>query len=117
MGLAGYVGMICQRELWHRHNKLRGRRSADEPRLVTLESPEDVAVAKDTASRLEAHLLEVLSDRDLLVMRMCYRDGRANTDIARTLGVKSGTVDVALHRIRGRCKSFLASPQTGGSSV
>lgn len=53
--------------------------------------------------------LERLDQRCAYILRERYFAGRTSAEIAATLGLEAGNVDVLLHRCRARCRELLES--------
>jgi RNA polymerase sigma-70 factor (ECF subfamily) len=95
-------------------DRLRKRRTAALPSLETFdvaapesEQPESVAVERELADRLRWAIAE-LSDREASVFSLRYFGELRNDEIARTLGISTGAVGVALHKARNRLKELLS---------
>jgi RNA polymerase sigma-70 factor (ECF subfamily) len=94
-------------------DRLRKRRTATLVPLGTFElaapqseQPESVAAERELADRLRWAIAE-LPDRESSVFSLCYFGKMANSEIARTLGVSTDAVGVALHKARKRLKELL----------
>jgi len=94
-------------------DRLRKRRTAALPSLETFdvaapesEQPESVAAERELADRLRCAIAE-LSDREASVFSLRYFGELGNDEIARTLGISTGSVGVALHKARNRLKELL----------
>ncbi len=92
---------------------LRKRRTAHLVPLETLEvtapeseKPESVAAERELADRLRSAIAE-LSDREATVFSLRYFGEMGNSEIARTLGISTDAVGVALHKARRRLKELL----------
>jgi RNA polymerase sigma-70 factor, ECF subfamily len=94
-------------------DRLRKRRTASLLPLETFdvpapesEQPESVAAERELADRLRWAIAE-LSDREASVFSLRYFGEMANSEIARTLGISTDAVGVALHKARTRLKELL----------
>jgi RNA polymerase sigma-70 factor (ECF subfamily) len=94
-------------------DRLRKRRTATLVPLGTFdvtapesEQPESVAAERELADRLRWAIAE-LSDREASVFSLRYFGEMANSEIARTLGISTDAVGVALHKARKRLKELL----------
>ena len=65
-----------------------------------------MAVERELADRLRWAIAE-LSDREASVFSLRYFGEMANSEIARTLGISTDAVGVALHKARTRLKELL----------
>jgi len=65
-----------------------------------------VAAERELAERLRWAIAE-LSDREASVFSLRYFGEMANSEIARTLGISTDAVGVALHQARKRLKELL----------
>ncbi len=70
------------------------------------EQPESAAVERELADRLRWAIAEP-ADREASVFSLRYFGQMANSEIARTLGVSTDAVVVALHKARKRLKELL----------
>jgi len=70
------------------------------------EQPESVAAERELADRFRWAIAE-LSDREASVFSLRYFGEMANSEIARTLGISTDAVGVALHKARKRLKELL----------
>jgi len=116
--LEGYVGMICQRELWRAVEKLRAQKREGERQAVPLDErrqetvgnglsgPEKVAAAREHLQALLWHLEHVLDARDRVVMRCLYHDAMSAEETASMLGVATQVVYKSQHRIRSAARAY-----------
>lgn len=58
--------------------------------------------------------LELLSDRDRLLLQMKYEEDLTQAAIARRLGIPEGTVKVRLHRARNKLRLLYAGASVPG---
>jgi RNA polymerase sigma-70 factor (ECF subfamily) len=94
-------------------DRLRKRRAVNLVPLETLEvtapesdGPESVAAGRELAERLRCAIAE-LTDREASVFSLRYFGEMANGEIARTLGISTDAVGVALYQARTRLKELL----------
>ncbi len=73
------------------------------------EQPESVAAERELADRLRWAIAE-LSDREASVFSLRYFGEMANSEIARTLGISTDAVGVALYKARKRLQELLGLP-------
>jgi RNA polymerase sigma-70 factor (ECF subfamily) len=99
-------------------DRLRKRRRATLVPLGTFEvtapesdQPESVAAERELADRLRWAIAE-LSDREASVFSLRYFGEMANSEIARTLGMSTDAVGVALHKARKRLMELLGLQAT-----
>ena len=76
------------------------------------ESPEDILVSRELASRLRAAIAK-LPDQQAAVFCLRYFEGRSNVEIAKSLEINSGAVATALHKARSRLKAELVEITKG----
>jgi len=114
-GLEGYVGMVCERELSHtaRSSRTQSRSpevlavDGEQPEAAGGTSPELAIVARDLGGRLEKHLMDTLSARDAVILRLLYQDGRKPAQAAKALGVNTQVIYNVQHHIRRLSADFL----------
>jgi RNA polymerase sigma-70 factor (ECF subfamily) len=94
-------------------DRLRKRRAENLVPLGSFEisapesgQPESVAVERELADRLRWAVAE-LPDREASVFSLRYFGEMSNGEIARTLGISTDAVGVALHKARTRLKDLL----------
>jgi len=123
--LAGYVGMVAEREAGHAVQRVTALRrgaqtsvtlSADDASEVASmqASPEATVVARDQLSALGVHLDATLSARARLVLALLYVDGRSAEEAARCLGTPIQAVYTAQHQIRSAARAFLSAESRSG---
>lgn len=123
--LAGYVGMVAEREAGHHLQRVTAlRRGAEAVAPSTSDeapesaspqaSPEATVVARDQLNALAAHLDATLSTRARLVLALLYVDGRSAEEAARSLGTPIQAVYTAQHQIRSAARAFLSADARSG---
>jgi RNA polymerase sigma-70 factor, ECF subfamily len=75
------------------------------------EQPESVAAERELAARLRWAIAEI-SDREASVFSLRYFGELNNGEIARTLGISTDAVGVALHKARKKLKELLGLPES-----
>lgn len=72
-------------------------------------SPADQAVVREQKRHL-ARALEDLTPRTAMIFTLFYQEEMSIAEIAQTVGMSSGAVKVALHRVRETLKTRMKSP-------
>ncbi len=109
-------GLVRQLATRRAIDRLRQRRATAFVSLETFEitapesdQPESVAAERELAVRLRWAIAE-LSDREASVFSLRYFGEMANSEIARTLGISTDAVGVALYKARKRLQELLGLP-------
>jgi RNA polymerase sigma-70 factor (ECF subfamily) len=116
--LEGYVGMVSEREIGNRLQKLRAKKRGaainaegvdvdDQPSRNA--GPESVVATAELAQRLGEHLESVLPPRGQLIFRYAFTDGLPPERIAQILSIEVQVVYNWQHRIRKTVREFLES--------
>jgi RNA polymerase sigma-70 factor (ECF subfamily) len=84
--------------------------------LATAElSPHDEAVRRELAERLR-DMISALPRRQGAVFALRYLERLSNPQIAQTLGISTGAVAAALHKVRAKIEAAVTETPTGEST-
>ncbi len=102
-----WLATIVRNEAFRQHARLRPDPIAT---FDGLEGAEDAQVVA-TVERADLHAaLELLSERDRMLLELRYGEDLTQAAIAQRLGIPEGTVKVRLHRARNKLRRAYALP-------
>ena len=111
-----WSGLVRQLATRRAIDRLRQRRAFVSAPVETFEilapeseQPESMAAERELAERLRWAITE-LSDREASVFSLRYFGEMANSEIARTLGISTDAVGVALYKARKKLQELLGLP-------
>ena len=99
---------------WRRQQRTNVSLNADAFATIEL-SPHDEAVRRELAERLR-DLISALPKREGAVFALRYFERLSNAQIADTLGISTGAVTAALHRVRAKAEAAVTETPTGEST-
>lgn len=102
----GLLRHLATRRALDRLRRRKRLQPLDDRHTSSDAAPEEVATARELASRLRAAVAE-LPDREASVFSLRHFGEMSNTEIAEVLGISTDAVGVALHKARARLKRLL----------
>jgi NitT/TauT family transport system substrate-binding protein len=103
----GWFRQVVRTQSLRIARRRRERTGADVPEVAGREAPPPERLARDELRQRVREELAKLPPKGRRTAELYYLDGRACDDVAKALGVPSGTVKRRLHDVRRRLRSML----------